>query len=180
MLEFHTDRVGEAFAIEFEPEAPLPDEWVLRAISTDGLTVVDLTGTGSILGHVGSTDLRKTWTVTAGRPEFVDDVQQSVRDAFDARVDAFAFSPPFPNPVRGGRGTSFDLRVPATVHARVDVYDVTGRRVATLLDDTLAQGAHRVAWSGADARGQRSASGVYFVQVQAGDFSRREKVVLVR
>jgi hypothetical protein len=52
--------------------------------------------------------------------------------------------------------------------------------VATLLDGALVRGAHRVAWNGGDAGGRRSASGVYFVQVRAGEFSRREKVVLVR
>ena len=179
-LEFRTDQVGQPFVIQFELDAELPVGWQLLAISEDGHDVVDLMETGALHGHVGATATRRLWTIAAGLPEFVDEARQEIRDDVDAAVRAFAFTPPFPNPMRGGRGTTFELRVPETTSARVDVYDVTGRHVATLLDGALVRGAHRVAWNGADAGGRRSASGVYFVQVRAGEFSRREKVVLVR
>lgn len=74
---------------------------------------------------------------------------------------AAALDAAYPNPFAGA--TTLRFTVPQTEHVTLDVFDATGRRVATLLDASVEAGTHAVTW---DASGV--ASGVYLVRMQAG------------
>jgi hypothetical protein len=65
-----------------------------------------------------------------------------------------------PNPVRAGAWMGLTLAAPA--HVDVEVYDLLGRRVLVVLDDTRPAGRHRVRLDAGSL-----ASGTYFVRVQA-------------
>jgi hypothetical protein len=66
----------------------------------------------------------------------------------------------FPNPVAASTQFAFDL--PSISHARIDVFDVTGRLVANVLDRTLDAGSHSISWNPSnDLTG-----GAYFYRVQ--------------
>jgi len=57
------------------------------------------------------------------------------------------------------------LQLAAAVVARVEVFDVQGRRLATLADRGFDAGAHVLLWDGRDASGTRAARGLYFVRL---------------
>jgi len=82
-----------------------------------------------------------------------------------------------PNPSRGSTELVFAL--PRAGHASVDVFDVTGRRVARLADGGFTAGLHRVRWDGRDDGGSRVAAGVYLARVatDAGAMTRRVALV---
>jgi hypothetical protein len=77
------------------------------------------------------------------------------------------------SPLGGAPVVVFDLAAPAT--ARAEVFDVQGRRLATLADRGFAAGTHVLAWDGRDAGGARAARGLYFVRLTtpAGVFGTR-------
>lgn len=83
-----------------------------------------------------------------------------------------------PNPTRGATEIVFDLAAPG--RALVRVFDVSGRRLATLVDRDLARGRHAVPWSGADAAGRALPSGAYVIELRAGGTRMTQRVVLVR
>jgi hypothetical protein len=93
-------------------------------------------------------------------------------------ADRFALGPVSPNPFVGGTEISFSI--PASSHVTVGVYDVSGRLVATLVDDVVAAGRQSVSWDGRDAAGRNVARGVYFCRMEAGTFRATEKVVLLK
>ncbi len=70
-----------------------------------------------------------------------------------------------PNPTRGA--LRFALTLGEAAAARLDVFDVTGRRVATPQQGLLAAGTHALDWDPADADGTRLATGVYFARFEA-------------
>jgi hypothetical protein len=74
------------------------------------------------------------------------------------------------NPTRNGAVVRFGLPPGSRVaDARVDVYDLTGRRVRTLWSGTLVPGLPmRAGWDGTDAHGHTRHSGLYFVALEAG------------
>jgi hypothetical protein len=85
----------------------------------------------------------------------------------------FALHGPYPNPFNPSGTVSFDLPRPATVDIRV--FDLLGREVAVLQRGELPGGTHSVTWN-ANAR----ASGVYFIQMEAGPFRAVRKAVLLK
>lgn len=81
----------------------------------------------------------------------------------------------FPNPFRTSATIPFSVSRPSP--ARVTVFDVTGRRVATLLDGQIPAGRHQVRWNGRDSAGSAAAAGVYFYRVDLGEASSTRKIL---
>lgn len=84
----------------------------------------------------------------------------------------------WPNPAAGDVTLRLDLERPRPV--RVDVFDVTGRRVRTRTLGELPAGPQRIVWEGTDDAGRRVAPGVFFLQITAGDAVLRERIVRLR
>ena len=85
---------------------------------------------------------------------------------------------PFPNPSRAGVRIDLDLRRAAAV--TVDVYDVSGRRLRTLMHARLDPGVHEVTWDGLGPDGARAPAGIYLVQARVGGDTRRWTLVRLR
>ncbi len=96
----------------------------------------------------------------------------------DDPVLAMALSPGSPNPFTAETALPFSL--PAPEHAVIEVYDVSGRLVTTLVDGSMPAGANRVVWDGRDSHGAPAASGIYFCRAQVGEWHEARKVVLLR
>ncbi len=97
--------------------------------------------------------------------------------ADDVAPAAVAFAGASPNPVRGATTMRFDL--PAAQHVTLALYDVAGKRVATLADGPWAAGRHAVAWDGRGTDGRELAAGLYFARFDAGTVHASRKVTLV-
>lgn len=74
-------------------------------------------------------------------------------------------------------GALLRYRLDAAADVRLDVYDVSGRRVATLVEGRKEAGEHELAWDGATAQGKARA-GVYFARISGAGASARATVVL--
>jgi hypothetical protein len=83
-----------------------------------------------------------------------------------------------PNPFNPSTTISFSL--PGECAVRLEVYDVSGRLVARLIDsERLSAGAHEVEWNGRDAAGRTAASGIYVYRLVAGKETISRKMVLL-
>ncbi|MFZ0392016.1 MAG: FlgD immunoglobulin-like domain containing protein, partial [Calditrichia bacterium] len=60
------------------------------------------------------------------------------------------------------------------------VYDLTGREVATLVNDVLNAGEYSVQWDGTSSNGKQVAGGVYIYRMVAGDFVQTRKMILMK
>lgn len=83
-----------------------------------------------------------------------------------------------PNPFNPLTTLRFDLPVGGRVH--LEVYDVAGRLVRTLLDADLPAGNHQAVWDGKDASGRGMPSGSYFARLSAGRRVETVSIGLVR
>jgi len=83
-----------------------------------------------------------------------------------------------PNPFNPRTTLRYEL--PAGGHVRLDVYDLRGRAVVTLVDGQRTAGAHTVEWTGRDADGRRLASGVYLARLATGGATTTRKLVLAQ
>jgi len=62
----------------------------------------------------------------------------------------------------------------------IKIYNVSGQLVATLIDAYQPQGRHFVKWLGKDVSGKDVTSGMYLVKMITGDFSKVNKMMLIR
>jgi hypothetical protein len=90
--------------------------------------------------------------------------------------DRFRLGRPRPNPSAGA--VELVLALPAAADAAVDVFDVRGRRVASILSGALPAGYHSVRWDARDGTGRRVGSGVYFVRALAGSERSMQRLVI--
>jgi flagellar hook assembly protein FlgD len=94
-----------------------------------------------------------------------------------AHAGIAALRPVMPNPV--ARQAAFSFELYRSGHATFSVYDVTGRRVARLIDATLPAGVHAVTWDGRDDSGLRLSSGVYLYELSTGGARWSRRMILV-
>jgi hypothetical protein len=90
----------------------------------------------------------------------------------------FALHPCTPNPFNPA--TTIRFALPRAERAVLVVYDVSGRRVATIADGVFGPGEFDAAWDGTDDTGRDVASGVYFARLVAGDLAAVRKMALLR
>jgi hypothetical protein len=86
--------------------------------------------------------------------------------------------PARPNPFNPVTTIGYSLREDADIE--MAVFDLTGRRVRTLVSGPAYAGDHEVTWNGLDSRGFRVASGVYFYRLRVGDAVETRRMVLVK
>lgn len=87
---------------------------------------------------------------------------------------------PSPNPFFGATRVRLTIADPAGADVDVAVYDLAGRRLASLWSGRLAAGTHDAAWNGRTERGESAKPGVYFVRGHAGAEDVSRSVILSR
>jgi hypothetical protein len=83
-----------------------------------------------------------------------------------------------PNPFNPRTSIKFSLA--ADCPTKLVIYDVNGRRVRTLVNESLKAGTHERIWDGMDDAGHVVTSGVYWSQLQAGSYSSNKKMVVLK
>jgi len=83
-----------------------------------------------------------------------------------------------PNPFNPTTTISFTL--PQRERVTLAIYDVRGRLVRTLVDESVGEGYQERLWDGKDAKGARVSSGVYFYTLAAGDRTITKKMLLLK
>jgi len=84
----------------------------------------------------------------------------------------------FPNPFNSGTEIRFSLS--AEDRVELNIYDLAGQQVATLIDGNLRAGSHVAAWDGRGAEGKELATGVYMYQLRVDGILEARKLVLLR
>lgn len=95
-----------------------------------------------------------------------------------AATNALRLAQNRPNPFNPKTTIRFDL--PEAGPVRLSVFDVAGRLVRTLVDDTMAQGGHEAVWDGRDASGREVGSGSYLARLEFGGRVEAVRMGLVR
>ena len=90
----------------------------------------------------------------------------------------FALHDNTPNPFNPT--TTISYSVPTSARVTLRIYDVQGRLVQTLVDETKMAGQYSATWQGRDSRSIEVASGVYFVRLESGRNVQTKKITLLK
>jgi flagellar hook assembly protein FlgD len=86
-------------------------------------------------------------------------------------------APAQPNPARGETRFRFELPEGAG-RVSLAIYDLSGRRLRTLIAGALGAGPHEARWDGRGEDGSPAPAGMYFARLEAGPRSAARKLVL--
>ncbi len=117
--------------------------------------------------------------VVVRRPERgVPPLAKPGADSSSTLPTRFELSQNYPNPFNPT--TTITLSLPQESKVSLEVYDITGRKVRTLLKEALPAGVHKISWDGRNENGEAVGSGVYIYRVVAGAFKESRKMALLR
>jgi hypothetical protein len=90
----------------------------------------------------------------------------------------FALGANYPNPFNPS--TKFQIALPADAYVEVAVFDILGRKVATLVNDVVPAGYQTIEWNGVTDERAPAMTGVYFVRMVSGTFNKIQKIMLMK
>jgi|SaaInl7_200m_RNA_FD_contig_91_369689_length_10527_multi_11_in_0_out_0_3 hypothetical protein len=93
---------------------------------------------------------------------------------------AFALSQNYPNPFNPSTTIAYDVPEGDNVQVQLNVYNMRGQLVKTLVNDAKGEGSYQVQWDGSDNYGRRVSSGIFFYRIKAGEFSKTRKMVILK
>ena len=111
----------------------------------------------------------------------IDDVAVRGSDSIDdPTVPALstALNSNYPNPFNPETTISYSLSQGENV--KIEVYNVRGQLVRTLVNENKAAGHHKVVWTGVDNNNRPVSSGVYYYKMTAGKYSSSKKMILMK
>jgi C1A family cysteine protease len=90
----------------------------------------------------------------------------------------FSLSQNYPNPFN--LSTQIRFRLPKTSHVTLEIFNILGRKVVTLIDEELGAGAHITPWNGIDEKSRPVAAGVYFCRLKTDEGAQVRKMLLLK
>jgi hypothetical protein len=87
----------------------------------------------------------------------------------------FALHPNYPNPFNPVTTIRFDIPVETHHNMSLQIFDITGRMVETLVNEKLEPGQHEIQWNAS-----QHSSGVYLVQMETALFTKTQKMILLK
>jgi len=92
--------------------------------------------------------------------------------------DKFSVSKNYPNPFNPD--TKIEFSLPEPQHVTINIYNMLGQRIRTLLDASVQEGYHLVAWDGRNDNAEPMPSGTYFVRIITEKYDNVQKMMMIK
>jgi subtilisin-like proprotein convertase family protein len=171
-LDFHCAGSAPWYSGDAKPMTPLSAIDLESSLGTWKLIVEDHGA-----GDTGSIDEWRLLTTPVLRECEVCPASTGA-DLVGASASAFGLSQNRPNPFQDRTTIRFELVRSATTS--IEIFDVTGRSVRTLVDRALPAGPHTIVWDGRDSQRKPVAGGIYFYRLTSGGQTEIKRMSLVR
>jgi len=147
------------FTGNFRPEVPLSG---LNGNNVNGFWILSINDNAG-----GDTGVLHAWCIDLVYYTLVGGIQTATIPNY------YSLKQNYPNPFNPS--TKISYTIPKAGDVQLKVYDMLGREVATLVNETKQPGIYAV-----DFNASNLASGIYFYRIQSGDFTAVKKMVLVK
>lgn len=155
--------------IQYIPAIPVQFQYALYKVSgVDTMLIPTRNINGTLCGEVSSLG---NFVVMQKRP--------GEHETFTTVLpESFALEQNWPNPFNPSTQIQFETKFSST--AKLDIFNILGQRVATLIDRYLSAGRHTVTWAGTDQTGNTVPSGIYFYRLSVGEVSETKRMILIK
>ncbi len=186
-LEQNPDGSGNGPACRWATILPNGNNYTYYVATSVGVfSTNNLNGTSTVWSQEGSQTIGNVWCEsiasrmsdqkvvvgTFGNGVYVSQSITGVEDAVKPPTQ-YALSQNYPNPFNPS--TQIDFSLSKSSHVLLNIYDITGRLVKTLVNEVENSGSHKITFDGS-----RLASGVYFYTLNAGNFTQTKKMILLK
>ncbi|MEE8417459.1 MAG: FlgD immunoglobulin-like domain containing protein [candidate division Zixibacteria bacterium] len=90
----------------------------------------------------------------------------------------FGLSQNYPNPFNAS--TIINYTLPKPSHVAIEIYDILGRRVETLVQREQPAGYHQVVWDGKDKNDKMVSTGIYFYELYVDDYRESKAMIMIK
>ena len=84
----------------------------------------------------------------------------------------------YPNPFNPITSIKYDL--PRETPVTIEIYNIIGNKITTLIDKNMDAGSHIVRWNSTDNNGAKIPSGIYFYHIKTNEFIKTKKMILLK
>lgn len=80
----------------------------------------------------------------------------------------------------GNRSTRIEFEIPAATYVELNIYNILGKKIKTLVNEQLTAGRKAVTWDGTDNDNNPVTSGMYFYRMSADGYTEGKKMLLLK
>lgn len=164
---FADTNAGNVEYLRLAPGSPCIDAGT-PDISLLGLPPYDLAGNQRVWNGI----------IDMGAYEYSSEPWVSIDDPELPAIDQLVLRQNYPNPFNPSTTIAYSL--PEAAKVRLDIYNVKGQLVKTLVNGEMPGGTHSVVWNGRDNDNNAVASGVYFYRVSSPKATRTKRMLLMK
>ena len=133
-----------------------------------------ITGTWTIIATDGILD---TYADNGPFTLTIDGSKLNINES-DLIPEIFALHANYPNPFNPTTTINYDL--PEQAQVTLGIYDLLGKQIKTLVNQSQDAGNKTAVWNGTDNLGRQVSAGIYLYQIQAGEFTQTRKMLLLK
>jgi hypothetical protein len=179
-LAYITDGAVNEEGIYFDDIYPLEsfdNEIVLASDITENSYLIDYRENGTYFYQVRAVDAQDQWSGFSNREEAIVNTQVGITDEVSVPFE-FNLSQNYPNPFNARTEISFSLAAPGEV--KLEIFDISGRLVKTLVNNRLEKGHHVIVWDGLNDQNEGVSTGIYFYKLSTGERSISKQMTLLK
>ncbi|HPG41939.1 MAG TPA: choice-of-anchor D domain-containing protein [bacterium] len=105
-------------------------------------------------------------------------VPVAINTTNDTRPIQFDLLQNYPNPFNPQ--TTIEYSLPETADVQVEVFNITGQKICTLVNEKLQPGYYRVVWDGTNDRSETVSAGIYYLILKAGNYTQTKKMAFIK
>ena len=113
--------------------------------------------------------MRECWGILTGVEENPD---------LSAHPGTFELHPNYPNPFNAE--TIIRYTIPRTSHVQIEIFNLLGKRMKSLLDENRGPGSYEIRRNGSTDNEGYASSGIFLVVMKAGDYLSRQKITMIK
>ncbi|HUV35856.1 MAG TPA: FlgD immunoglobulin-like domain containing protein [Patescibacteria group bacterium] len=168
---------------DVEPTVALVPMWYVAANMTPDSYATGYVPAKFVNQSSGTAVLNATCTENEGESDIPskflpDGGRDNVAIGKDDTPDCNALMQNYPNPFNPI--TTIRYQLARKSHVRVDIFNIKGEKIVTLVNRTMPAGMHEVTWDATADNGRKVTSGIYFCQMKSEDFVERMKMIVLR
>ncbi|MCH7947912.1 MAG: T9SS type A sorting domain-containing protein [candidate division Zixibacteria bacterium] len=84
----------------------------------------------------------------------------------------------YPNPFNPT--TTIEFSLPKKSHTLLEIFNIEGKKVQTLVDQVLSAGPHKFEWNASFSDNTKAPTGIYFYRLKSGEYEKSNKMILIK